>query len=169
MLELVFVIIVVGIIAVTLVPKMQDRPLYQATLDLVSQIRYAQHLALVDDKLDKNDVEWFKKRWQIRFDGNKYSIVSDAGTHYAAAPQDASLEIDHIDLHKKYGVTLTACSDTISFDHVGRPLFGDLSSMTAPYDKSHIRSSECDINLSDGREMKTIKVTPETGYVRIMD
>ena len=67
MLELVFVIVVIGIISVVALPRMSDNNLRTAADQVVSHIRYTQHLAMQDDKFDSNDAEWFKGRWVIRF------------------------------------------------------------------------------------------------------
>lgn len=67
MLELVFVIVLIGIISVLALPKTDDSNLRQAADQLVSHIRYTQHLALMDNKFDPDDENWYKKRWQIVF------------------------------------------------------------------------------------------------------
>lgn len=67
MIELVFVIVIVGIISVMIAPNFQGNNLRQAADQVVSHIRYTQHLAMMDNKFDVNDNKWFRKRWQIRF------------------------------------------------------------------------------------------------------
>jgi type II secretory pathway pseudopilin PulG len=66
-LELVFVIVVIGIISATAFPRISNNNLRVAADQVVSHIRYTQHLAMQDDKFDANDPEWFKGRWTIRF------------------------------------------------------------------------------------------------------
>jgi prepilin-type N-terminal cleavage/methylation domain-containing protein len=85
LLELVFVIVVIGILAAVIIPKTKTNPLQEAAVQIISHIRYTQHLALIDDKFDPNDQEWYKKRWQIIFNRSKnytdnlyaYTIFSD--------------------------------------------------------------------------------------------
>lgn len=67
MLELVFVIIVIGIIAVLAIPNFSTSPLQQATEQIAGHIRYTQHLAMMDDKYNDQNATWYKERWQIRF------------------------------------------------------------------------------------------------------
>ena len=67
LLELVFVIAVVGILAAIIIPSTRANPLREAAIQVVSHIRYTQHLAMVDDKFAINDANWYKKRWQIFF------------------------------------------------------------------------------------------------------
>ncbi|MGD9717776.1 MAG: type II secretion system protein, partial [Sulfurimonadaceae bacterium] len=45
MLELVFVIVVIGILAAVIIPRMDRDNASEAAIELQSQIRYAQHLA----------------------------------------------------------------------------------------------------------------------------
>ena len=85
MLELVFVIVALGIIAAVAIPRI-DRDLTQEAADTVlSNIRYTQHLALVDYRHDFTDPKWQRAFWQIRFEscadssGLFLSIGSDKG------------------------------------------------------------------------------------------
>ena len=102
LLELVFVIVVIGILSATVIPSTKTNPLQEAATQLVSHIRYAQHLAMVDDKYmasqslseygdsttkENHLKQWFNGRWQITFHFNStepagfreyyYSIFSD--------------------------------------------------------------------------------------------
>jgi len=67
MIELVFVVVIVGIISVMIAPSFGGNNLRQAADQIVSHIRYTQHLAMMDNKFDTNDATWFAERWQIRF------------------------------------------------------------------------------------------------------
>ena len=67
MLELVFVIVVLGILAALALPRI-DRDLRQEAGDnILSAIRYTQHLALNDDKINPSINDWQKSLWQVRF------------------------------------------------------------------------------------------------------
>lgn len=89
MLELVFVIVLIGIISVLAIPRFDDNNLRQAADQLVSHIRYTQHLAMMDDRFDTGDTTWYRGRWQIVFINNSssgsqwtYTVFSDwKGTH----------------------------------------------------------------------------------------
>lgn len=79
MLEIVFVIVMIGILAAVIIPRMQDNRLRQAADQVISHIRYTQHLAMMDDKFSLEDNFWFRTRWQIHFfnqatpnDGTQY-------------------------------------------------------------------------------------------------
>jgi prepilin-type N-terminal cleavage/methylation domain-containing protein len=83
LLELVFVIVVIGILAALILPRTRTNPVQEAAVQVQSHIRYAQHLAMVDDKYDSNDANWFKKRWQILFSLNGSSDGKWAYTIFA--------------------------------------------------------------------------------------
>ena len=67
MLELVVVIVVIGIIAGAALPRINDDHIAEAADQVMSHIRYTQHLAMQDSKFDPTDANWFKKRWSITF------------------------------------------------------------------------------------------------------
>ncbi|WP_122867299.1 prepilin-type N-terminal cleavage/methylation domain-containing protein [Campylobacter showae] len=67
MLELVVVIVVIGIIAAAALPRINDDHIAEAADQVMSHIRYTQHLAMQDSKFDPTDANWFKKRWSITF------------------------------------------------------------------------------------------------------
>ena len=176
MLELIFVIIVIGILSAIILPSTKRNPLAESAADLLSMVRYTQHLALIDDKYEKSTV-WYKDRWQIKFSGNKYSIVSNNNTTYAKNPSNINKNIKNIDLGTKYGVTITVngteCAtgigeNIISFDYLGRPFAGNLNTATGAYSNVlMIRSNDCNIVLSSGTKSATINIAPETGYAKL--
>ena len=91
MLELVFVIVVIGILAVLAMPRFDADPLERAAEQVAGHIRYAQHLAIVEDKYDPTDAQfitnpgytatydhlWFREYWRIRF------YISSSNVYYA--------------------------------------------------------------------------------------
>jgi len=67
MIELVLVIVVLGILAVLSMPRL-DRDLKQEAADnILSSIRYTQHLALLDYKHKFDDPKWQQRFWRIVF------------------------------------------------------------------------------------------------------
>jgi len=79
MLELVFVIVVLGILTALAIPRL-DRDLRQEAADnLLSAVRYTQHLALLDNRHTFNSAVWQKSFWTIRFqaDGSFYTVSSN--------------------------------------------------------------------------------------------
>ncbi|MFZ5375787.1 MAG: pilus assembly FimT family protein, partial [Campylobacterota bacterium] len=81
LLELIFVIVVIGILAAFSIPNMSYSPIQQVGEQVASHIRYTQHLAMSDDKYDPSDATWYREKWQIRFrrlmNENGYVVFSD--------------------------------------------------------------------------------------------
>jgi len=175
MLELIFVIVVIGILAAVIIPNTKTNPVAEAAVNLLSQIRYTQHLAIINDKFDPNNASWYKDRWQIVLNGNKFSIVSDNNTTFAKNSQNNS-NLNNIPL-KGISLITTAggCANQsiISFDHLGRPLVGSLATTTAAYtaigNNGALLTSDCNLTLTNGNKNATITIRPETGYASIED
>ncbi|WP_345993704.1 type II secretion system protein [Sulfurimonas sp. HSL-1716] len=126
MLELVFVIVVIGILAAIFIPKFAQNKLSEAANQVISHIRYTQHLALMDDKYDANDAHWYQKRWQIFFaktggSGNKwaYTIYSDSN-NYDGVPNPTEIALNPLDKTKRltggYSVGTVAYGDSDASD-----------------------------------------------------
>ena len=88
MLELVMVIVVLGILATLAIPRMARDLRQEAADNILSAIRYTQHLALVDDKTDPFDPVWQKKMWRIRF--QRSSIDNQAISYIVFTDLDAN-------------------------------------------------------------------------------
>ncbi len=68
MIELVFVIVVLGVLASLAMPRL-DRDIQQEAADsILSDIRYTQHLALRDYKHEFNNTDWQKAFWKVSFE-----------------------------------------------------------------------------------------------------
>lgn len=81
LIELVFVIVVIGIVAAYVAPSFKRDELYEATHQVLEHIRYTQHLAMTENKFDPKDKKFkatsgydidnegmfHRGRWQIRF------------------------------------------------------------------------------------------------------
>lgn len=86
LIELVMVIVVLGILAALAIPRFESEVRQEAADNILSAIRYTQHLALIDDKTDPRDASWQKELWHIRFgsytsNGNTmwfYTVSSNA-------------------------------------------------------------------------------------------
>ncbi|QOP46070.1 pilus assembly FimT family protein [Sulfurimonas paralvinellae] len=101
LLELVFVIVVIGILAALILPRTKTNPVQEAAVQVLSHIRYTQHLALVDDKYNDSDANWYMGRWQIVFGNNNnfannkpaYTIFADSGA-YSGDPKESEVAVD---------------------------------------------------------------------------
>lgn len=74
--ELIFVVVVIGILAFALWPTKQPTQALEAARQIVAHIRYTQHLALNDDKFATHTdtggtssiaKDWYKRLWRITF------------------------------------------------------------------------------------------------------
>ncbi len=197
MLELVFVIVVLGIIASLALPRM-DRDIRQEAADnILSAIRYTQHLALNDDKTNPSDPNWQEELWQIRFTSgadnltNYYTVSSDANQDNSVDKDetaidpingkymftdDSTIDTDesaNIFIGKKYGVdsmTFTggcAGEDHIAFDHIGRP-HTDINDADNDYDEYMATDCNIEFGFADGSDDLIIRITKETGYAYIL-
>jgi len=123
MIELVMVIVVLGILASLAMPRL-DRDLKQEAADnVLSAIRYTQHLALLDNKHKFNRADWHKTLWQIRFSklGSNWSYTIATNKDYDSNLDEDESAIDpsngklmhstvanaspNIFLTKKYGIS----------------------------------------------------------------
>jgi len=177
LLELVFVIVVIGILAALILPRTKTNPVQEAAIQVLSHIRYTQHLALVDDKYDANDSTWYKARWQIFFGNDTsgsgdqvYTIFSDnnkgGGADIGEIAIDPSTQkllsgdslygnhIKRMNLSEKYGISdvnLTGgCNNNarIFFDYLGRPFSGSQLTMTGPYSAPTQKLITSDCNVT---------------------
>lgn len=193
MLELVFVIVVVGILSFMAASSFQRNTVQEATDQLLSHIRYTQHLAMMDDKFNAGSANWYRNQWHLDIVVDNtlwvYSVLSanNTGT-YAKDPQNPSAFLSglstvaeanrakNLQLQAKYGITTIAFTNcptannatgfSLYFDSLGRP-YGNKSTATAPHDNL-ITNNPCTIVLSNGNaaENMTIEISPETGYAR---
>jgi len=149
MIELVFAIVLLGILAAMALPRIERDTRQEAADNILSAIRYTQHLALMDNKIDNNNPSgaknWHRAFWQMRFANNggewQYIIASnnnyDANLNkatesaldpvngkyiYASNANPASDESPNSFLSKKYGidnVDFTACNGQVGTSNTG--------------------------------------------------
>ncbi|WP_299190386.1 type II secretion system protein [uncultured Campylobacter sp.] len=81
MIELIFIIVVVGILAAVAVPQINRNSLVEAADQITAHIRYTQQLAMNDNKFNANDPDWFRRLWRIQFT-NQGAPGSAAGWRY---------------------------------------------------------------------------------------
>jgi len=209
LLEMVFVLVVVGILSAIVLTRPQSNSLQEAGLQLLSHIRYTQHLALVDNKFDTNDLNWFKKRWQLVFSSGAaannspaYTIFSDTAgnstgnvnvTEVALNPENSTqymsggysganaLDITSssfngmkkLNLGMSYGVSSVSLSggcqnNRIAFDHIGRLIKGDQTTMLGAYSNNRLVQTDCFVSLTHKNgNILIITIRPETGYASI--
>ena len=196
LLELVFVIVIIGILAALAIPNLNRHPLQESAEQVASHIRYTQHLAMMNDVYDPTATKWYYARPQISFrscnnGGNYYYIGSDAdlNTGHIAESESAKDPLTGKNLYwlntqcdptaysnrepklllqETYGISsvTSSCGSTISFDNFGRPYSS--FSTTNPYGGQ--LTSACTIVLTHSNPSEgtaTLSIEPITGYVSI--
>lgn len=146
MIELVFVIVVLGILAALAIPRL-DRDLKQEAADnVLSAIRYTQHLALMDKRHAFDNPNWHRRFWKIMFaqcsDGKYfYRIGNDDDMDSTSTFEQSEAALDpangktmyvanngscsannvspNILIGKKYGVTVNNGSGGCTGKHIG--------------------------------------------------
>ncbi len=191
-LELVIVIVVIGILATISLNRLDRDHLYEAADQVLSHIRYTQHLAMIDDRYNPNDQFWRSKQYRIQFhntaNNNAYTIYRDMGEDIADADYDSNDDIvvrdplknmficgktsvggcseetrlSAVDLETKYGVEVA-----FSNSNGGRQVMFDALGRPMYHDGTYPGPNDDDITItlqsSDGEEVD-IQIQKETGF-----
>ena len=192
MLELVFVIVVIGILAAMVIPRLDRDNRFEAATQVLNHIKYTQHLAMTEDVYDDGVANWFLQRWEIEFDGaGCYSVHSDRDMDALPAenleaafdPQtrkrlwapagcampQAATDFEKMNLAGYFdviGIVTNGCGgggSAISFDTLGRP-YDDTNTING------VIRQNCQITLNfNTGAPEIIRIHPETGYSCILD
>ncbi len=193
LLELIFAILLIGIISSFFIFKNIDNSLDVATKRLLLYLKYTRHQALIDDKFDKDDSEWFRKRYSFRLrrcsgSGIYYTIHSDSDKNgYIKASEtlddplsgkniyssntcsENSSNSKYVLLTKNFGIQNVdiSCNETSS---LGMIVFGADGKIYSKFDSDDSTEYEiketCTITLYDeDSNSKTIAIEPNTGYI----
>ena len=197
MIELIMVIIVLGILTALAIPRLNRDLTQEAADDILSQIRFTQHMALVDDKHRFNQPDWQRSFWRIMFsscsDGSlAFRIGSDSdrsGGGFTAAEAaldpingrpfhfanngdcDLTTISPNIRIGKKYGITAIAgkggCNN---IQNIG---FDHLGRPHVGFEDSNIpnynsyMTNTCTFTFTINDNNFSIDIEPETGYAHI--
>lgn len=116
MIELVFVIVVLGILAAIALPRL-DRDIRQEAADtLLSNIRYTQHLAQMDNKQRFDVSNWQQRYWKIMFGtctgtDRFFMVGSDSDSDSAGFFDQNESAIDPTSGKDMFWSNATDCSD----------------------------------------------------------
>ena len=91
-LELIFVIIVIGILAAVIMPRINRDHRQEAADSILSAIRYTQHLALNDDKTRPDGGVWQRRLWHIRF--SKGNVAGTKWFYTISSNNDNNSNVD---------------------------------------------------------------------------
>ena len=135
MIELIMVIIVLGILASLAIPRI-DRDVTQEAADkILSNIRYTQHLALIDDKHLFDDPKWQRRYWKIMFatcsDGKYFfRIGSDDDMDSTTTFEKTEAAIDPVNGKPFYMVNNGNCDDQTVSNNIFIGKKYDINSVT---------------------------------------
>jgi len=162
MLELVFVIIIIGIIVASALPKQTDNE--DDINKIKSTINFTKHLAINDYKY-KDEAEWWKHLWRISFIDNSMVVWQDSNgdtnideDEIAKLSASSTKKMDGR-TNKSYSVSnnIIATMDSVCFDRFARAIdcetIGD-----HPYDREFK-----DVNITYNNDKLTIY--SRTGYI----
>lgn len=196
LLEVIFVIIVIGIISITAMNSM-ERHLRSKTIDtVISAFRYTKHLALIDNKMNPKNELWQKTLWTIGFkecNGKPYIYIgSDMNLNGIIEKSEAAgSSVDNklyysnenicndkdsspsIFIGKDLDVSSVVFSgcdsetDSVSFDYLGRP-HTNINDIEESDYKTLIKK-DCIIEISFNSEIEPIilRIRKETGFISV--
>ena len=170
LIELIIVIVIAGILAAVMIPRLERDNLREAANQLVRHIQYTQHLAMVDDVYDATNANWFANRWTIDICATPY-VVERANSSATAVDAMTKRDINGTDNDlADLGVSTinyngTAADCRLVFDNLGRPY--RMSGVPAnPTVGLMTADMVITLGTSAGRNA-AINITKETGFVKI--
>lgn len=107
MIEAIMVIIVMGILAAIAIPRLENDTTQEAADQILSDIRYTQHLALTDDVTNPNNANWQRAFWSIHFG----TCAGGTGQYYMVGSD------------KDYGGGIDKASESALDPLTGKPMF----------------------------------------------
>jgi len=184
MLELVIMLVTVGVLTATIMPRLERDPLRETVNQVMRHIQYTQHMAMVDDVYRDGRPLWFKAMWRISFRNKNCYVVSsniDLDMNYdreesATDPltqvllysntkcKQESTDNSMMFLAEAYDISRIdfsgSCGDNrfIAFDNFGRP-HRSLKRLDDYLKK------ECLITFVRKSRKAVIAIRPETGYI----
>ncbi len=198
LLEAVMVIVLIGILATVAIPRLQTDTTQEAADQILSDIRYTQHLALTDDVTNPNNSNWQRAFWSIRFTGcnggtNWFYIIGsdksyegniDVNTEAAIDPLSGKpmrgecisgndgTKSSKIFITDKFGISnVTFSGSCKNAQHIGFDHTGrPHQSFTASTlpNYASVLHAPCTIAFTHPNGNFSINIEPETGYAYIV-
>lgn len=147
LIELILVIILIGIVAITAAPKLGDLGAYdvdRATHDLIEAIRYAQEQSMVNSGADPFQIAITTSGYTVTQNGSAITNPLDGSAGYSANAAEWA------------GITLSS-AETISFDGRGKP-----TCINTPC--SEPGQASVSLTLTKGGDSASLMIEKFTGY-----
>ncbi len=198
LLEAVMVIVLIGILATVAIPRLQTDTTQDAANQILSDIRYTQHLALTDDVTNPNNSNWQRAFWSMRFTGcnggtNWFYIIGsdksyegniDVNTEAAIDPLSGKpmrgdcisgndgTKSSKIFITDKFGISnVTFSGSCENAQHIGFDRLGrPHQGFTASTlpNYASVLHTPCTITFAHPNGNFSINIEPETGYAYIV-
>ena len=177
LIELIIVIVIAGILAAVMIPRLERDGLREAANQVVRHIQYTQHLAMVDDVYDASTANWYQNRWSINLCSTDYAVErwneSETATNTLTTRDINGTDNDLADL----GISGVAVTPVVApvrcrivFDSLGRPYATvDGPTFTAPFNTplGGLNTADMTVTLTTGTRSAVITITKETGFVKL--
>lgn len=171
MIELIIVVVVAGILAAVMIPRLERDNLREAANQVVRHIQYTQHLAMMNDVYDDGNTNWYQNRWSINLCSTAYALERSNGSESAEdtlTQRDINgTDNDLADMGiTGISVAPAAGNCRLAFDNLGRPYsFTDVPVFVSPADS--LITADTVITLTADGRTATINITKETGFVTL--
>ncbi len=192
-LEIIALLAIIALVITLSVPKYTNSKLQSATDKIALYLHYTRYIALVDNQYGKDDNEWEKKRWSLKFqkcsdpkDGLYFVVFSDKSGGTGAFKKDETLkdplnnkylysgydcipsvnESKNILLTKEFGIQKVevSCNTTSTIGQLSFGHDGKIYSQLGMNIKEI--TQPCIITLYDNTDnYKQIKIESNTGYI----
>jgi len=168
LLELIIVIVVAGILAAVMIPRLERDNLREAANQVVRHIQYTQHLAMMNDVYDAGNPNWYQNRWSINLCSTDYAVERSNASE-TAIDQLTQRDINGTDndlADKGVSISPTAGNCRVVFDNLGRPYsFASTPAFVSP--TAGLNTADKAITLTADGRTATINIVKETGYVQL--
>jgi Tfp pilus assembly protein FimT len=195
LLELLIIISVVAIIITHSIQKNNLSKIKLAKNQILLHLKYSRYIAMLDNKYDKEDTLWHKKRWSMKFEkcdkdigGVFYSVFSDenkgGGVNKEEVLKDpltnnyifaTSCKKDTLYDKSKF-VLLTqeyeiknidiSCNETSTIGQISFGYDGKVYGKNGMNEDDYEIKEPCTITLYDKHnQFDTITIYPQTGYI----
>lgn len=168
LLELIIVIVVAGILAAVMIPRLERDNLREAAEQVVRHIQYAQHLSMMNDVYDAGNPNWYQNRWSINLCSTDYAVERANGSETAidTLTQRDINGTDNDLADQGVSISPTTGNCRIVFDNLGRP-YGFASTPVFVSPVTGLNTADTAVQLTANGRTATINITKETGFVKL--
>ncbi|MCI0500774.1 MAG: type II secretion system protein [Epsilonproteobacteria bacterium] len=195
LLELLIIISVVAIVVTHSIQKNNLSKIKIAKNQILLHLKYTRYIAMLDNKYDKEDALWHKKRWSLKFlncqsaiGGIYYVVYSDLDNNGAIKKTEAlkdpltnnyiySYQCTKDNLYDKSKFVLLSqeyeiqsvdisCNETSTIGQISFGYDGKVYARNGTHEDDYEIKKPCTIKLFDKHnQSETITIYPNSGYI----